>query len=213
MATGYSRVVEFSGTSGTATCVELPAAPRGVLDRLIITQLSGTSAGGTVSVFDRKGACANANDLNVEESGEVTSIADSGGSASITFDAAHNLKVGDEIEIKGSSVSAYNTTHTVTSVTSDTVAVTDVAFTSGATGGFWQTLPFLPTLNPVSHLVYSGSVSSGSLQAFDIDRGYENRDNQDEFRRARYSALWLEYTPDQNGTFEVAVTTESDGII
>jgi hypothetical protein len=213
MATGYSRTVQFAGVSGIATCVELPAAPRGVLERLIITQLTGTAAGGSVSVFDRKGACANANDLNVEEAGGVTSIADSGGSASITFDAAHNLQVGDQIEIKGSSVSAYNTTHTVASVTSDTVAVTDVAFTSGATGGLWQTLPFLPTANPASHLVYSGSVSSGSLQAFDIDRGYENRDNQSETKRTRSSALWLEYTPNQNGTFEVAITTESDGII
>ena len=49
----------------------------------------------------------------------------------------------------------------------------------------------------------------GSFPDQHIDRGYENRDNQIETMRARYQALWLEFEPDQTGTFEVAVTTEA----
>ena len=216
MAVGYTRVVEFSGTSGTKTCIELPACPRGMLEKLVITQLTGTSAGGDFSVFDRKGACENANDLNVAQSGGVTSIADSTdtpGQARITTDADHGLKPGDTLEIKGNSVSAYNVTHTVSAVISDTEVDTDISYTSGGTGGYWQTTPFLATRNPASHVVFSGTVASGTFSNYNIDRGYENRDNQSEAMRARYQALWLEFEPDQNGTFEVAVTTESDAML
>ena len=127
MAVGYSRIVEFSGTASTKTCVELPACPRGMLEKLVITQLTGTSAGGDFNVYDRKGACANANDLNVSLSGGVTSVANSSGQARITTDADHGLKVGDTIEVKGNTVSAYNVTHTVTVVVSATEVDTDDA--------------------------------------------------------------------------------------
>lgn len=216
MAVGYSRIVEFSGTASTKTCVELPACPRGLLEKLVITQLTGTSAGGDFNVYDRKGACANANDLNVALSGGVTSVADSTdnpGQALITTDADHGLKVGDTIEVKGNTVSAYNVTHTVTVVPSATQVETDIAYTSGGTGGLWQTSPYMATRNPASHVVFSGTVSSGSFSNHNIDRGYENRDNQSETMRARYQALWLEYEPDQTGTFEVAITTESDAML
>ena len=209
MAVGYSRIVEFSATTPTKTCVELPACPRGMLERLVITQLTGTSAGGDFKVYDRKGACANANDLNVSLSGGVTSVADSSGQARITTDADHGLKVGDTIEVKGNTVSAYNVTHTVTVVVSATEVDTDIAYTSGGTGGLWQTSPYLETRNPASHVVFNGTVASGSFADYNIDRGYENRDNQSETMRARYQALWLEFEPDQTGTFEVAVTTEA----
>ena len=213
MAVGYSRIVEFSGTASTKTCVELPACPRGLLEKLVITQLTGTAAGGDFNVYDRKGACANANDLNVSLSGGVTSVGNSSGQAQITTDAAHGLKVGDTIEVKGNTVSAYNVTHTVTVVVSETEVDTDIAYTSGGTGGLWQTSPYMPTRNPASHVVFSGTVSSGSFANHNIDRGYENRDNQSETMRARYQALWLEYEPDQTGTFEVAITTESDAML
>ncbi len=108
---------------------------------------------------------------------------------------------------------AYNVTHTVVSVTSATVVVTDIAFTSGGTGGLWQTSPFIPTRNPASYLIYEGSLVAGSLQAFDIDRGYENRDNESETMRSRYSALWAEFTPATTATYEIAITCEADQII
>lgn len=213
MAGGYSRTVSFTGVAGTPICVELPVPPRGILERLIITQVSGTPGGGTVSVFDRKGACVGETDLNVAEFGAVTSSANSGGSIAITFAADHNLKVGDTLEVKGHTAASVNTTHTVTEVTSPTVVVTDIAFVGVGTGGVWQTSPFLPTVNPASHLVYEGTVAAGSLKGFDIDRGYENRDNQSETMRARYQALWMEFTPANSGNYEVAITAETDHLI
>lgn len=210
MAGGYTRVVKFTGTAGQPQCVELPVPPRGVLERLIITQLNGTPGAGTVSIFDRKGACQGETDLNVDESGEVTGVTSSGGSAAVEFAADHNLQVGDTFEIKECDVAAYNVTHTVVEVTSSTVVVTDISYTSDGTGGVWQTSPFLPTNNPASHLLYEGNLASGELKAFDVDQSYENRDNQSETMRTRYQALWLEITPAQSGDFEVSVTAESD---
>jgi hypothetical protein len=210
MSGGYSRTVSFAGVAGAPVCVELPAPPRGVLDRLIVTQTTGTPGSGTVSVYDRKGACVGETDLNVAESGAVTSSANSGGFIAITFAADHNLKVGDTFEVKGHTAASVNTTHTVTSVASSTVVVTNISFVGVGTGGVWQTLPFLPTANPASHLVYEGTMSAGALKAFDIDRGYENRDNQSSTMRARYQALWLEFTPANSGDYEVAVTAETD---
>ena len=212
MPSGYSRVTQFAGVAATPICVELPLPPRGNLDRVILTQLTGTPGAGTVVIYKRKGACSLENDLNVDESGVVSTVLTAAGDASVTFTADHNLKVGDTFEVKGCTVTAYNVTHTVASVTSPTVVVTDIAYTSDGADGFWQTSPFNPTNNPASHIVYSGTIASGSLQAFDIDRGYENSDNQSETMRARYQALWAEVTPAETGDYEIAATAEADAI-
>lgn len=213
MAGSYSRIVEFEGTASTPVCVELPTVPRGLLRRFVIKQASGTSASGAFTLYDRKGACVKATDLNVTESGTVTSVANSSGSAQITFAAATNLKVGDVIEIKGNSVSAYNVQHTIVSKTSATVFVSDVSYTSNGSGGLWQTTPFMPTYDPAMHAVYGNSVTSGAFSAYDLYISFENRDNQSPTMRTRYQALWLEFTPSQNGTFQAAITTESDAAV
>jgi hypothetical protein len=213
MASGYARVVAINGVSGEPLCVELPTPPRGTLERLIVTQTSGAGGASTISVYNRKGACSVAVDLNVDESGEVTDVTESSGQAAVQTSAAHNLKVGDTIEIKGCDVAAYNVTHTVTAVTSDTIVVTDISYTSDGTGGLWQTSPFMPTNNPNSHLIYTGALVSGSLQAFDIGRGFENRDNQSETKRCRHAGLWAEFTPDVTASYEIAITCEADSVI
>ncbi len=213
MASGYSRIVTVDGTAATAQCVELPTPPRGTLDRIIVTQTSGSGGAGDIAIYNRKGACSVANDIHVAESGNLVGVTNGSGFATVETDADHNLKVGDTFEVKGCSVAAYDTTHTVSSVTSATVVVTDVAFTSGGTGGLWQTSPFIPTSNPASHLIFEGSLASGSLQAFDIDRGYENRDNEDRTMRSRNTALWAEFTPATTATYEIAITCEADQII
>ena len=209
MSGGYSRIVPFVGEAGTPVCVELPVPPRGTLDRLIITQISGTPGTGDAIIYDRKGACAGETDLNVDESGIVDSVTTAAGNASVEFTEAHNLKVGDTFEIKECDVADYNVTHTVTAVTSDVIVVTDVSYTSDGSGGVWQTSPFLPTTNPDSHIIYEGTLSSGSMKAHDIDRSYENRDNQSETLRTRYQALWLELTPENSGNYEASITTEA----
>jgi hypothetical protein len=213
MASGYSRIVTVDGTAATAQCVELPTPPRGTLERIIVTQLDGSAGAGDISIYNRKGACSTANDLNVAESGSVLTVDDEGGFARVLFDADHNLIVGSTFEVKGCSTAAYNVTHTVTTVMSSTTVVTDVSYTVGGAGGLWQTPPFISTSNPASHLIYSGSLTSGSLQAFDIDRGFENRDNQSETLRSRHAGLWAEFTPATTATYEIAITCEADSII
>tara|TARA_R110000751_G_scaffold83600_1_gene167703 strand:- start:2756 stop:3397 length:642 start_codon:yes stop_codon:yes gene_type:complete len=213
MASGYSRIVTVNGTAATAQCVELPTPPRGTLDRIVVTQTSGVAGVGDITIYNRKGACSVANDIHVAESGTISTVADNGGVALVTTAADHNLIAGNTFEVKGCSQAAYNVTHTVTAVVSPTVVVTDVTFTVGGTGGLWQTSPYIPTSNPASHLIYSGSLAAGSLQAFDIDRGYENRDNESETMRSRNTALWAEFTPATTATYEIAITCEADQII
>jgi hypothetical protein len=210
MPSGYSRVTPFAGVASTPICVELPLPPRGILERIILTQLSGTPGAGTVVVYNRKGACSTANDLNVAESGSVVTVDDEGGMARVLFDADHNLIVGATFEVKGCSTAAYNVTHTVTAVMSSILVVTDVA--AGGAGGLWQTTPFNATNNPASHIVYEGTIASGSLKEFDINRGYENSDNQSETMRARYQALWAEITPTETGNYEIAATAEAEAV-
>lgn len=213
MAGSYSRIVEFDATASTPVCVELPAVPRGLLRRFVIKQVSGTSANGSFTLYDRKGACSQATDLNVKESGTVTSVANEGGNAKITFGASTGLQVGDTIEIKGNSVADYNTTHTITAKVSDSVFVSDVSYTSAGSNGLWQTSPFMQTYAPLAHVVFTDNVSSGEFSKYDIYIGFENRDNQSETKRTRYQALWLEFTPSQTGTFQAAITTEADSAV
>ena len=210
MGTSYSNTVTFSAVSGEQTCVELPLPPRGKLTRIVITQISGTAAGGTVNVYNRKSACENQDDLNVDESGEVDSISNNLGSVQLATVEDHNLQVGDEIEIINCSVSAYNVTHTVTEVVDATKVLTDISYTAPATDGIWQTLPLAPRVTPTSSLVVTGTMSAGSYQNFSVKAHYENKDNQSVTMRTRYPALWLGMTPDQDGDFEIAVSAEAD---
>lgn len=218
MATGYSKVVTFSVTCGTPACIELPMPPRGILERLIVTQVSGPAEEGTINVYDRKGACIAGTDLNVAHSGVIDSIYDVSGSAGVETTEPHNLLPGDTFEVKNATETTYNTTFTVVSVTNDHQVVTNVSYTaSEGTGALWQSSPFDPTTTPITHLVYTGDKESGTdLKVFDLNRAYENKDNQSETMRTRYSALWLEVLtvggPELLG-FQVAYTCRADATI
>ena len=213
MSGSYSSTTVFDTAGTTPKCVELPASQRGDLDRVIITQLSGTAMSATFKIYDRRGACAGEPDIHVDNYGSIVSVTNSGGNTAITFDAAHGMQVGDRFEIKENNVTEYNVIHTVTSVTSDTAVVTDIGYTSApSTMGVWQTEPFLPTTSPVGHLLYSGSITAGNdFTAFDLGRGYENRDNQLEVDRLRYNALWLEFTPGAGtaASWEISITVDA----
>jgi len=66
-----------------------------------------------------------------------------------------------------------------------------------ASTGVWQTVPFNPRTSPPTSLVYSGTVAAGqTFQGFNLDRSYENKDNQDINLRSRHTGLWLEFTAD-----------------
>lgn len=216
MASNYSQTVPFSAVGGVTACIELPMPTRGALSRLIITQRSGVAVTAAFTLYDRKGACSVATDLNVAGSGTVVAVVTSGGFAAITTSASHGLKVGDTIEVKGSLVAAYNVTHTVTSVPSTTQVVTNIAFTSTAgAGGYWQTSPFNPTMSPVTYMVLTDTkTDTADYISLVLDRPYENRDNQSITLRSRYAALWLSFLPAGTGakTWEVAYTSKVNDI-
>jgi len=221
MASEYSRVVAFSGNSNAIQALELPAPSYGTLDRFIITQTSPTSntGSGTFKVYDRRSACIGLTDLNVANSGSIVSISNASGQLTIVFNAPHNLIKGVSFLIKDCDTADYNITYTVESVASATSVIVSSGITgSSETTGVWQTIPFNPRTSPPTSLVYSGTVTAGTtFQAFDLNRGYENKDNQDINLRSRHTGLWLEFTSASLGDeimlgWEVAYTCKTNSV-
>ena len=225
MSGTYSRVVEASVTGGVSNCVELPVPPRGVLDRLVVKQTDASAAVDfDFIVYNRKGACPTGNDLHVN-AGTVTSIGNNSGATQLTividqvYPYGHVLDVGDEIYVKGTSVTAYNIVHTITSIDNaggTLITTSGVAYSSAATGGYWQdnTPQVFPRHDPTMHLVNSSVTgTAGNASAnFDMNRTYENDDNQDFTKRTQAQALWLDLVPGGSGakTFEVAYTVNNE---
>lgn len=220
MAGTYSKTVEAAVTGGIANCIELPMPPHGILDRIIVKQTAGAAVSYDFKVYARKGACERAADLYVNAGG-VTAVANNGGQVQLTlsqdqyYPYGYELAVGDELYVKGTNVSGYNLVHTIQSVDSATEFTTDISYTSGiTTDGIWQdSVPKVyPRRDPVMSLVLDTvSGTSGNASAnFDIERAYENEDNQDVTKRTAKTALWLDLTPAGSGdkTFEIGYTTE-----
>lgn len=221
MASEYSRVVAFSGNSNAIQALELPAPSYGVLDRFIITQTSPASntGSGTFKVYDRRSACIGLTDLNVTNSGSIVSISNASGQLTIVFSAPHNLIAGNSFLIKDCETADYNITYTVASVASTTSVIVSSGITGGSeTTGVWQTLPFNPRTSPPTSLVYAGTVTAGTtFQEFNLNRGYENKDNQDINLRSRHTGLWLEFTADALDPnialgWEVAYTCQTNSV-
>jgi hypothetical protein len=218
MASGYSKVVTFELFCGTPVAVELPMPPRGVLERVILTQLDDHPEDATCNIYDRRGACVAAMDLNVASSGGVVSLVEADGLSQITTDQPHNLIPGAVIELKGCEEGSYNTLQTVVEVLSGTELITDKAYVSDE--GFsplWQTQPFDETTAPVTHLLYTFSKVGGTDYAeFDLNRAYENKDNQSPTMRSRHSALWLEVLTEGAAEplkFQIAYTCRADTVV
>lgn len=216
MSISASGSTTFSNNGTAVTCVPLGVHVRGTLQRLIIAKRSGTTLGGTVKIYDRRGACIGQPDLEVASSGTIASLADSSTFVRLTSVDAHNLVPGNRIEFKGAARTTYPGIHTVTATISATVVDLDVTYTANA-AGIWQTEPWIPTQLPQTHLVLSETVpATGELVMFDLNRGYENRDNQDAISRRRAPRLWMEFTPaagSESCVFEVAYTSVSDTVI
>jgi hypothetical protein len=222
MASGYSRTVQCVLTRGVAGFVSLPAPPRGEIERLIITQTAGAATAATINLYDRKGACIAATDLEVTAAGSVTGSANVGGFLQITTSADHGRIVGDRVELKNCTIATYNAVHTVTSVTATnqivlSVSNTGAVATANTAPVLWQTAPLIPTKPPVLSLLLTDSVTAGTNKVmFDINRAYENRDNQSVSLRCRHSGLWLEFITAGTATsltFEVAATFRADTIV
>ena len=216
----YSRVVEATVTGGAANCIELPMPPRGILERLIVKQTAGANVDFDYVVYNRKGACATGIDLHVN-GGAVTTVVTDGGNCKLTitttqaYPYGYALAVGDTLYVKGTNVAAYNVVHTVTAVNSATEIVTDVTYSSAiTTDGVWQdSVPAVyrrndPTMNIVN--ANTTGTSGNASAAFDMERTYENADNQDETSRRRATALWVDLSPEGSSskTFEIAYTAD-----
>ena len=218
----YSRVVSATVTGGVSNCIELPVPPRGTLERVIIKQTSGTDVDFDFVVYNRKGACPTGIDLHVN-GGAVTAVVTNGGSTKLTLTTTQTyphgyvLGVGDKIYVKGTNVTAYNVVHTIVSVDSATEFTTNVTYSSAiTTDGLWQdNVPSVYKRNdPSMHIVNASTTgTAGNASAsFDMDRTYENADNQDITARRLATALWLDLQPAGSAsiTFEVAYTTDVD---
>lgn len=218
----YSRVVEASVTGGVSNCIELPLPPRGTLERLIVKQTAGTNVDFDFVVYNRKGACPTGNDLHCN-AGTVTSIATNGGATQLTividraYPYGYKLNVGDEIYVKGSDVSAYNIVHTITSIDNDDgtlITTSGIAYSAPGTGGYWQdnAPQVYVRSDPAMHIVNASTAgTAGNASAnFDMDRTYENADNQDVTARRLATALWLDLQPSGSAskTFEIAYTSD-----
>jgi hypothetical protein len=80
----------------------------------------------------------------------ISSLAESGNTVTVTTTTAHNFSTGQSVTISGASVSNYNGTFTITGVTSNTFTVTNstsgLANATGGTAGVPVTLMFtIPT--------------------------------------------------------------------
>jgi len=145
----------------------------------------------------------------------------------VLFAAAHGLKVGSSFLIKDCNLATYNNTpadvdskYIVTSVPNATQVVFSAMVNTllAPSEGVWQTLPFNPRTSPPTSLVYSGTVTAGTtFQEFNLNRGYENKDNQDINLRSRHTGLWLEFTsnalsPNIMLGWEVAYTCQTNSV-
>lgn len=205
----YSKEYTFDVTGGLTTNLVLPAPMRGSLDRLIVSQVGGTAVDFDFSLFNRRGASVVDNDLNTL-SGKVTTVANSSSKCLVTTDAAHNLKVGDQVAIKSTDQTAYNVLHTVTVIPTSTTFVSNINYGSAGTGGYWQQLTDPPLGSPDAYRILPHTlVSSGSNYAgYGLSREYENRDVQTVTARRRASALYLELSTAGSlaKRFEIAIT-------
>jgi len=217
----YSRVLEATVTGGVSNCIEIPVPPRGTLERVIVKQTSGTDVDFDFVIYNRRGACPTGIDLHVN-GGAVTAVANNSGDTKLTltttqtYPYGYELAVGDKIYVKGTNVAAYNVIHTIASIDSTTEVTTDITYSSViTTDGVWQDSdPQVYSRNdPSMHIVNASTTgTAGNASAnFNMDRTYENADNQDITARRLTTALWLDIQPagaESDITYEVAYTSD-----
>jgi len=216
MSTVATRTILFDSDGVAPTCAQLGVPTYGRLSRFALSLGVGTITGGTLYIYDRKGACQNELDLNTKASGFAT-IANAGGLVQVTAPVDHRVYPGDMVEFKGPPRAEYPAVYQVLTIPSSTVFVLDTPYVAPADPlGLWQTAPMFPTLNPINHVVVVEAVpATGELLLLELNRAYQNRDNQNELLRQMTPALWLEYIP-QGGsgaaTFQFSYTTQPHAV-
>lgn len=261
MATAYSRIVTVAagqrdgfagipanpdGITGSPIIpayVELPCAPRGVIESLAVTQLTGTPCDATVNIYDRAWATGRGFDLNLEDdslnfqdiwldapqgsgstgfwrttafypgSDELIAAAPPGTRLLFKCPSWIFERTWCEVEVMDWGFPQFEFRFQPVVGTIDDHHKPGYPMYFAGTGQF-QAVPYIAAGSQASHLLYTGGVSSGSsLQVFNMDIGYENRDNQSETKRTRHAGLWLDVIADDVSTWEIAITTEADGIV
>jgi hypothetical protein len=66
MSVPYNNTLMVASDGGQQVCIELPAPPRGFLQRLIVKQTEGALGGFTFNIYDREQPCADSS-LSVGE--------------------------------------------------------------------------------------------------------------------------------------------------
>lgn len=216
MSTVATRTIVFNSDGITPTCVQLGVPTYGRLSRIALSLESGTITGGTLYIYDRKGACRDQLDLNTKAAG-FAAIADSGGLVEVTTPAPHGILPGTIIEFKGAPRAEYPLLYAVSAIPSPTTFVLDTPYVVPADPlGLWQTAPLFPTLNAINHLVVLETIPvSGELLLLELNRAYQNRDNQNELLRQMTPALWLEYVPQVGSdpaVFQFSHTTQPHAV-
>lgn len=80
----------------------------------------------------------------------VTSMVDSSG-LTVTFAAAHGLKVNDKLEIRGTANDDYNIVHNVSAIDSTTVVKLSTGYSSSQTGTFFASTTSVPDIVSVAN--------------------------------------------------------------
>jgi hypothetical protein len=98
--------------------------------------LSGNTATTFINQYTNTGTANGSTPMPTSiVSATVSTIAESGTTATATTSAAHGFAVGESVTITGSSVAGYNKTFTITAVTSTTFTFTATSGLGSATGG------------------------------------------------------------------------------
>lgn len=216
MSTVATRTIVFNSDGVTPTCVEVGVPRQGRLARIALSLQSGSLTGGTLYLYDRKGACQDQLDLNTDASG-FAEIADAAGLVEVTTPVPHGILPGVIVEFKGPPRAEYPLLYTVVAIPSETTFVLDTPYVAPADPlGLWQTKPLFPTLNAINHLVVVESIPVSGELWVELNRAYQNRDNQSEKLKQLTSALWLEYVPQVGSApavFQFSYTTQTHAIV
>ena len=199
----YSREFVFEFEDSDQVFFELPTPAHGLLDRLTVSKLGGALTEVQVRVYNRRGACVGGIDRFCR-GGAIDSVADQAGKVRLVTAEPHKFLGGEKLLLKDTDTVLDRVVGTVTAVVDATTVDTDLTHTA-VSAGYWQTAPKIyPLLPAEAYLVYSAA--NIPVAEFDLDREYENRDNQDEHARTRQTALYLQMNPNNSGTVVVAYT-------
>lgn len=104
-------------------------------------------------------------DTTIALAGSVATVTNSGGFCKFLMATPHRLPVGAVLTVSGTSVSGYNTTHTVTGTLDSVTFITSVSYSSNATGGSWVATGYASSQRSDTSLSSGGGNISSSTSS------------------------------------------------